>query len=171
MTSDRSLSPSDAVVAIRSFPRRFRGVLSRPDDDRFDPDEVSRRIGPQGHSAVDHLVAADRILALLGEAVEQARAEDEPVLHPAFGDLAAASVADSTGSDDQTAVADLLDRFEGDAAHAADRVDGVPTDDWNRTVQVAGGAPSTNLLAVVQDAVAAIAEHLRAAERTVDAVV
>ncbi len=64
MTADRSLAPSDAVVALRSFPRRFRGVLARPDDDRYDPDEVARRIGPDGHSAADRLLAAAGVLAL-----------------------------------------------------------------------------------------------------------
>ena len=125
MNPDRSLSPSDAVVALRSFPRRFRGALARPDDDRFDPDEVGRRIGPDGQSATDHLIAATGVLALLDRAVEQARGEDDPVLHPAFGDLASASVADEAPVDDRSTIAELLDHFEGEAAHAADRVDGV----------------------------------------------
>lgn len=170
MNPDRSLSPSDAVVALRSFPRRFRGVLARPDDDRFDPDEVSRRIGPDGQSAADHLIAAAGVLALLDRAVEQSRGEDDPVLHPAFGDLASASVADEAQVDDRSSVADLLDRFEGEASHTADRVDGVPTDEWSREVRVAGADSSPTLLELAQDGVAAVAHHLRAAQRTIDAV-
>ena len=171
MTAERALTPDDAVVAIRSFPRRFRGVLSRPDDDRFDPDEISRRVGPDGHAAADHLVAADGILSLLEGAIEQARAEDDPVIHPAFADLATAAPADESGADDGAAIADLLDRFEGTASHAADRLDGVPTDDWGRTVRVAGDGGARRLLDIAQDAVGAVADRLRAAQRTIDAVV
>ena len=171
MTTDRSLSPSDAVVALRSFPRRFRGVLARPDDDRFDPDEVARRVGPDGHSAADRLIAAAGVLALLDRAVEQARAEDEPVLHPACADLTSMAVADEAALADESPVADLLERFDGEASHTADRVDGVPTEDWARPVRIAGEDDGRTLLDVVQEGVAAVAGHLRAAQRTVDAVV
>ena len=171
MTADRALTPDDAVVAIRSFPRRFRGVLARPDDDRYDPEDVGRRVGPDGHAAADHLVAADGILSLLERAIEQARAADDPVVHPAFRDLASAATADESGADDQAAIADLLDRFEGTASHAADRVDGVPSDDWGRKVRVGGDDVSLGLLELAQDAVGAVADHLRSAQRTIDAVV
>lgn len=170
MTADRALTPDDAIVAIRSFPRRFRGVLARPDDDRVDPDEVARRIGPEGRSAADHLAAAEGVLSLLGRAIEQARAEDDPVLHPAFGDLVSSTVADESGADDSTPVGDLLERFEGTASHAADRIDGVPSDDWARRLRIAGDDDPVALLTLTQDAVGAVADHLRAAQRTVDAV-
>lgn len=170
MTADRALTPDDAVVAIRSFPRRFRGVLARPDDDRFDPDEIGRRVGPEGRSAADHLLAADGVLTLLERAIEQARGEEDPVLHPAFADLSRAAVAEESSADDRAAVADLLDRFEGTASHAADRVDGVPSDDWGRELRVASQDAPRGLLALTQDAVGAVADHLRAAERTIEAV-
>ena len=170
MTADRALTPDDAVVAIRSFPRRFRAVLARPDDEAdgrpFDPDEIGRRVGPEGQSAVDHLTAADGVLHLLGEAVQQARAEDEPVLDPAFDDLGSAAPPAVT----EAPISDLLDRFAGTAAFAADRVDGVPSDDWGRDVRIGGSGTTRRLLDLAQDAVGAVAAHLRAAQRTVDAV-
>ena len=169
MTADRSLSPDDAVVAIRSFPRRFRSLLAAPgdDDDRpFDPDEVGRRIGPEGRSAADHLVAADGVLSLLGDTVQQARSEDDPVVDAAFADLGSAAATAEPGG----AIGDLLDRFAGTAAFAADRVDGVPSDDWGRNVRVDGDTTDHRLLDLAQDAVAAVAAHLRAAQRTVEAV-
>jgi hypothetical protein len=49
------MSPSDAVVALTSFPRRWRAVLVRPDDDK---EELVRRPGADGQSALDHLAAA-----------------------------------------------------------------------------------------------------------------
>jgi hypothetical protein len=173
MTADRDLTPDDAVVAIRSFPRRFRAVLAAPADehDRFDPDEVGRRVGPGGRSAADHLLAADGVLALLGEAVQQTRGEDDPVLHPAFADLATATTADESAADAHTPIGDLLDRFEATAAYTADRVDGVPSDDWGRQVRVAGLDAGRRFLDLAQDAVGVVADHLRAAQRTIDAVV
>lgn len=172
MTADRSLSPDDAVVAIRTFPRRFRAVLAQPEDDGderpFDPDDVGRRVGPEGRSAADHLLAADGVLALLGEAVQQARAEDDPVLDAAFSDLASATVAPDDEAD--ASIGHLLDRFADTAAFAADRVDGVPSDDWGRDVQVAGAGSTHRLIDLAQDAVAEVAAQLRAAQRTVDAV-
>lgn len=169
MTADRSLTPDDAVVAIRSFPRRFRAVFAQPDEDRWDPDEVARRIGPDGRSAAEHLVAAESVLSLLEQAIGQARRDDEAVLDPAFADLTKASPG--TTGDDGSAVPDLLDRFEGTAAHAADRVDGVPSDDWGRSVRISGDPSRRTLLSIAQDAVGSVADRLRAAQRTIEAVI
>lgn len=159
------LSPRDAEAAVRSFPRRFRGVLARPDDDSFDPDETARRVGPEGRSAADHLVAADGVLALADRALDQIRSDPDAVLHPSIVDLGTAE-----WNDDHTPVADLLDRFETTATRLADRIDALATDEWGQPAQVAGTAPATTPLAVVQDAVSVAASHLRSAQRTVDAV-
>ncbi len=128
MTVDRSLTPKDAIVAIGSFPRRFRAVFARPDDadERFDPDEVARRPGPDGRSAVEHLLAATSLL----EAV------------PAAGTAVVA--------DDGTPVPALLDRLTEAATTAADRVAKVPSDDWAvrlETLQDTVGAVADHLYA------------------------
>jgi hypothetical protein len=161
------LSPSDAAVAVRSFPRRFRGVLARPDDDRdqVDPDELARRAGPDGRSAADHLLAADGVLALLDRALEQVRGDDDPVLHPGLADLRGAQ-----WPDDHTPLAALLDRLEHTAAGCADRIDAVPTDDWGRQLQVADADATVGALDLVREAVDVVAGHLRSAERTIAAV-
>lgn len=161
------LSPRDAAVAVRSFPRRFRAVLARPDDDedRADPDELARRIGPDGHAAVDHLLAADGVLALVDRALEQVRADADPVLHPAVADFAGA-----WWDDPHTPLPGLLDQLEATAGRCADRIDDVPTDDWARHARVAGLDRSVGVLDVVRDGVDVVAGHLRAAERTIQAV-
>lgn len=170
MATDRSLSPSDAAAAARSFPRRFRAVLARPDDadERFDPDEIGRRVGSDGRSAADHLLAADGVLALLDGALEQvARTnDDEVVVHPAFADLSAAS-----WDDDHTPVPALLDQLEATATRAADRIDSVATDDWSTKVRVADAGAGALAIDVTQEAIGVVAGHLRAAQRTIDAVV
>ncbi|WP_436796238.1 hypothetical protein [Actinospongicola halichondriae] len=133
MTVDRSLTPDDATVAVRSFPRRFRAVFARPEeaDERFDPDEAARRPGPDGHSAVEHLVAATTLL------------EAMPAFAP--GDLV----------DDGSPIAPMLDRFTDAASSAVDRIGAVPSDDWSER------------LGTLQDAVGAVADHLRAASAAV----
>lgn len=141
MTGDRALTPDDAAVAVRSFPRRFRAVLARPegDDDRFDPDELARRPGADGRSAAEHLGSA---IAWLAAADESARTRTP--------------VSPSSGSDDGRPVATLLDELETTATAAADRIDAVPNDQW-----------STELMHHVQDAVADVAAAIRRAETAI----
>ncbi|MGK2929427.1 MAG: hypothetical protein ACSLFO_07600 [Acidimicrobiales bacterium] len=168
MTPDRSLRPADAAAALRSFPRRFRAVFAPADgpDDDFDPDEIGRRVGPDGSSAADHLIAADGIVALLERAVEQIVGDDDASLHPAIADLGSAPF-----EEDHTPVPALLDQFGANALRAADRIDGVGTEDWTATGRIADREDTVDALTVTQDAVDAAATHLRAAQRAMDAVV
>lgn len=166
------LSPSDAVVAVRSFPRRFRSTLARPAADageqsgeQADPDELARRVGPDGRSAADHLIAADGVLAVVERALEQVRSDDDPVLHPAVGELRS-----TWWEDEHTPLPSLLDRLEQTAGRCADRIEAVDTDDWARQVRVAGADAAVGPLDVVREAVDVVAGHLRSAERTIQAV-
>lgn len=108
MTGDRALTPDDAAVAVRSFPRRFRATFARPvdDEDRFDPDEIARRPGPEGTSAADHLLAALTIVEAIPDA------------------------AGATPRDDGAPVSELLDRLQAASDAAAQRIDRVPNDQW-----------------------------------------
>jgi hypothetical protein len=165
-----NLSPSDAAVAVRSFPRRFRGVLARPGDDAAeaagaDPDELARRIGPDGRSAADHLIAADGVLVVLDRALEQVRSDDDPVLHPAVRDLRG-----TWWDDEQAPLPALLDRLDQTAARCADRIDRVPADDWARQARVADSDATVGVIDLVREAVDVVAGHLRSAERSIAAV-
>src|SRR4029077_10234551 len=51
------LSGPDAVVALRSYPRRFREALAPVPDDP-DIDELVHRISPDGTATIDHVVTA-----------------------------------------------------------------------------------------------------------------
>ena len=79
------LSPGDAVAALRSYPRRFRGLLTSLDEDERS-DDLVHRAGPDGLSAVDHADHAARSMAILGEALRQVLVQDEPTLLPAVAD-------------------------------------------------------------------------------------
>ena len=84
--------PSDAVVALRSMGRRWRGLFAGLDEDES-ADALAHRAGADGRSALDHATHATRTLSLLGRALEQIVVDDDAVLHPAVADEAAARVA------------------------------------------------------------------------------
>lgn len=164
------LSPSDAAVAVRSFPRRFRALLAHADDrddpeQQVDPDELARRVGPDGTSAADHLVAADGVLALVDRALEQGVGRQDPVLHPAVSRLGEVGFEDP-----RRPLAALLDQLETTAADCAARIERVPSEEWARHVRVADHDRAVGLLEIAQDGVDVVAAHLRAAERTIAAV-
>ena len=65
---DDAVTPSDAAVALRSYPRRYRAVLVRPDnEDR--PDDVVRRPASDGWSALDHAAHVAASLTAAAEAL------------------------------------------------------------------------------------------------------
>lgn len=142
MVADRDLTPNDAVVALRSFPRRFRSLFAATDDDRFDPDEMARRPGSDGVTAAEHLSTAIAIAQTASTAVRRRSTAPLP----------------ESATDDGRPLRTLLDRLDATATDAANHVGAVPNDDW----------ATDELLEFVQDAVGAIAERLRAAQTVID---
>ncbi|MDE0802300.1 MAG: hypothetical protein OSA99_03150 [Acidimicrobiales bacterium] len=145
MVADRALTPDDAAVALRSFPRRFRAVFARPDDDedRFDPDQVARRPGTDGVTAAEHLAAATELVVATGAVARS---------------LDATALPDAT-SDDGRPIAELLGAFDVASTDAAERVSAVASGDW-----------TTGPLHTVQDAIGAVGVRLRQAEATLRSV-
>lgn len=127
----RLIAPKDAVVALRSFPRRFRAALRPTDDENFD--EFAHRVGSTGSAPIDHLVDAGRSLALLRHALDRVLQESAPVLPPGVLDRAAREWPGAPGALD-----DELDALDGEANEFAERVDRVPADDWSREATLAG---------------------------------
>ena len=140
------LSADDATVALRSFPRRFRSALAVGDDE--DVEELAQRVGPDGASAVDHLVDATSSLMLLGRALHQLVRTDEPLLHPAVGDPTQRQWDPPPGLD----VAALLGMLDDEAVELADEVERVGSQDWSRSGRVADGG-ELSALDVVREAV------------------
>lgn len=152
--------PSDAVVALRSLGRRYRGAFAGLDADES-PDDLAHRNGSDGRSALDHVVAATRTITFLGRALEQTLVDDDPVLHPAALDAAEREWPDATGTVDER-----VSELAWEADHLADRVDHVAAADWGRHARVAGRDATTSAAAILWDAVDTAVEHLRAVERT-----
>lgn len=142
------LSPEDAVAALRSYPRRFRELLTSVDE----PDVPA--------VAVDHADHVARSLALLGEALRQVLVQDEPTLLPAVVDDSAREWAHAGASSIDDVLAFLA--MEGNAL--ADVVADVPSDTWTRRGVVAGSGQRLSALDIVREAVRTGADHLRAAQ-------
>ncbi|HEV8116198.1 MAG TPA: hypothetical protein VGP53_08175 [Acidimicrobiales bacterium] len=158
-------SPADAIVALRSLDRRWRGLLAglRTDED---PDDLAHRIGADGHAVSDHAVRATRTLSLLDRALEQVLIDEATALHPAVGDATQREWDGQAGR----SVDDLITELAEQAEHLAARADGVAASDWARRSPVAGQAADVGALEVLWDAVDSAIAELKAAERTLQEV-
>jgi hypothetical protein len=156
--------PADAVVALRSLGRRYRGLFAGLGDDES-PDDLAHRNGADGRSALDHVVAATRTITFLGRALEQTLVEDDPALHPAVTDPAEREWPDAEGTVDER-----VSELAWEADHLADRAAKVAAADWGRTARVAGQDATVTASDVLWDAVDSAVAHLKSAEQTLRAV-
>jgi|Tabmets5t2r1_1033131.scaffolds.fasta_scaffold03848_5 hypothetical protein len=159
------LSPSDAVVALHSLERRYRGLFAGLSDDESPDDLAHRRAG--GWSAVDHVVAAARFIAGANRALARILTLDSPTVP--------AADVDPTSSSSPGAAPGPVDGFlaaVGTEANAmADRIEHVAAGDWTRTAVVDDGTGRTvTALDVARAAVDAGVTHLREAEKVLVAV-
>jgi hypothetical protein len=158
------LSGPDAVVALRSFGRRFRtAVLPVPDDD--DAIELAERIGPSGISPHDRITAAANDLVLFGQALRRLLVESDPVLPAAVTDPAERDWGPSPGG---LGVVEALDRLADEAGALADAADRIETPEWSRSAAVAGGG-STTALDLVRTAVSDTSDALHAVQADLQA--
>jgi hypothetical protein len=156
-----SLSPADAAVALRSFPRRYREATALEPGES--PERMHEQQGILARSVADLATDAVRSLSLLDRALEQTTVTDSPALHPAVFERDRRDFSFAAhGSLD-----DVLSELDDVAPAFAERVERVAADDWNRTATTAGGdgTPFT-ALQVVQEAVSTVADDLRDIEAT-----
>jgi hypothetical protein len=158
-----STSPSDAAVALRSFPRRYRSVLRPIEDDHVD--EWAHHVGASGTSAFDHLVQASRGITVLHQALRQAlNASEPPTLPPAVLDESARAFDTTQGGSVEAELDLLADEAEAMAATVAD----APGAAWRKSATVAGGGGEVTTLQIAQEAVRTGVEQLRAAQQAFD---
>jgi hypothetical protein len=166
----RHLGPQDAVVAFRSYPRRYagefdeieRGGIARDDA----VDDVAARLGPEGVSAIQIASDVTRTWSVLSGALTQVLRHDDAVLHPAIVD----ATLRHWDNPPPGTVADALALLGHEADALADQIVGVlSTDDWSRSAVVAGGG-SVTALDVVKDAVGVGADGLARIRATLTAV-
>ena len=155
------VSPSDAAVTLRSFPRRFRAVLTLPEDDQRPDDVVHRRPQGGGLSAVEHAAWTASSIQQVESEFRRVVREKDPEL-----DLPPVDVDPPVpGGEDPTET--VLAHLETAAASLADRIGDVHGQDWGLTGRLPGPAGRVSALDVVRYSVRIGVEHLQAAERTV----
>jgi hypothetical protein len=151
--------PSDGIVAIRSLPRRFRGLFAGLGEDES-PDALARRPVADGSTALGHLVAATAILTAAGRSLDRVLVADDPVIDP----LPAAPAGAPSGS-----LEERLSELGWEADALADRLEHVGADEWARRARMpAAGAQEVSAADLLWQAIDASVDHLRAAERTLD---
>ncbi len=157
------MSPQDAVVSVRSFPRRYRALLAAPGS-ADGPDAVfRRRPNPSTWSALEYTAhVADR-LDHLGPAVRRTTFEDQPVIEVFDSDERAAEKA--YNDLDRTEVLGWLDFA---CAELASVLEAVNADDWTRTALVAG--VPRDALTIARDGVHEGSHHLRDVQRVLASV-
>jgi hypothetical protein len=156
------LSGPDAVVALRSYPRRYRSAILPTDDP--DTEELAYQIGPDGHSALDHVVTATNTFVLLGEALRQTLTGNQPTVHAAVTEADSREWPTPPG----LTIADALDRLRDEADALATVASQIELNAWDHTAQVAGGGTVTTA-DIVKEAVRSGAAHLESATADVTA--
>ena len=152
-----AIQPPDAVVAVRSLSRRWRGALAKAGDDE-DTDAVLRRRPADGEpSAVEHACHVVVALVLLERHVARTLVEDRPDLAPA--DVPTGEVEACAGRSPEA----VLGGLEAAAETLATTLDGVPADAWLRPAALAGA--STDVRGLARAAAHEGTHHLREAEQ------
>ena len=153
MASDqyRSLSPEAVLATLRSLPRRYRAELAH--DPSVDIEAEARGAGRPSPTTLVAETAA-RVTAL-ADAVHRAAVLEHPTV----------TIAPPSASSART-LQDAIGALDRAAAHAADVIDALPANAWERRANVTGvgsGATATDMsvLELAQDTARAGAEGLR----------
>lgn len=152
------MSPSDAVVALRSLPRRFRALFATPGDEHEEERLAARRPTPSSWSAVEHVNHVSDVLDHADRQLEHVLVEPVPVVedHPPTAPA-------------RTSLADALARLGTSAERLATRASRAGAHDWGRTASIPNGG-SVTALGVVRAAVERAVLALRAVEEVLDQV-
>jgi S-DNA-T family DNA segregation ATPase FtsK/SpoIIIE len=146
----------DAIVALRSYPRRWREAFTAAQSDGGD-ELLTRRPEPETWSAVEYAAHTRDVFRLLAAGLEEVLRRDRPDFgHPPDPDETARAYADLDADT-------VLTEF-GDASTAlADRAERVPAQEWSRPFVVDGGEHHAGW--IVQHAAHEGSHHLRDVER------
>jgi len=159
-----TLAPGDLAVAIRSYPRRFRALLTTFDDDALDADALVRRSPSSGvWSALAYTVHVADVFSWHADALRRMHDVDDPTIDwPSRDEAAWESAANASSRDD------ALARLSSEADRLASVLDGYRGDDWTRTAHFQWG--ERDALTTARNAVHEGHHHLRDVEHVLAAV-
>jgi hypothetical protein len=158
-----TISPLDAKVAIRSYPRRYRSALAGALEDDADEGLVRRRPEPATWSALEYTVHVADLYESFAPAFRRMYEEDKPTITDGW-DPDERAVSERYGEQDPKAA---LDRLDAAAAALADVLDRVDADSWGRAATFPWG--ERDLLTMTRNAVHEGSHHLRDVERVLEA--
>jgi hypothetical protein len=157
-----ALAPGDLAVAVRSYPRRFRSLLTTFDDQEDEEALIRRKPDAGTWSALAYTVHVGDVLSWHADAVRRMLDADDPSIAWPSGDEAAWEAAANAG--DREAA---LDRLAREAERLATALDGVHGDAWTREAEFDWGR--RDLLTTARNAVHEGHHHLRDVERVLAA--
>lgn len=146
----RTVKPPDASAALRSYPRRYRRLLVRLDDDEGAA-VVTRRPGPGRWSALEHAVHVADVLDAVGRAAQRVSVHKDPPV-----DLRVPTPRPAP-------VDEVLRRIRTGCEELAALVDQVKGKEWLRSGRLPGGE-RVSALDLVRYAVHVGAHHRRVME-------
>ncbi len=156
------LTPSDAVAALRSFPRRYREQL-QPADGKLpvgtDVDVRAGKPGPGGSSALGIVAGVESSWRTLGEALKQVVLSHEPTVSVEPG-----------AAEPARKVTQAVIELEARATELAAQIDQVPGDSWRRKGTSAGSGEELTALDLVHRAVSVGRRGLDEVQATLAAV-
>jgi hypothetical protein len=160
----RRVSPSDAAVALRSYPRRFREVLKAIEEDDRPDDVLHRRPRSGGVSAMEHAAWVAAAVAAATEALRLVLIQDAPAITlPAVEPERGVTGADGS-------VDEVVARIDAATSALASLIERTPASDWTRTGRVEPEGAPVRALDIVALAVHIGSLHLRATDATINAV-
>jgi hypothetical protein len=158
-----TISPPDAKVAIRSFPRRYRTAVAGALEDDADEGLIRRRPDATTWSALEYTVHVADLYELFAPAFRRMFEQDRPTITDGW-DPDERVVSAKYNEQDPAASLDRLDAAAEASAQVLDRVD---ADSWSRTATFPWG--ERDLLTMTRNAVHEGSHHLRDVERVLEA--
>ena len=158
-----TISPRDAVVAVRSFPRRYRALLVTPGSADGPHAVFRRRPDPSTWSALEYTAHVADVLDHLGTAIRRVTIEDNPWISLFDNDQRAADQDYNSLDRDE-----VLGWLELACTELGSVLEGVNADDWTRTGRLAAG--ERDALTMARNGVHEGSHHLRDVQRVLAAV-
>lgn len=158
-----TISPGDTPVAVRSFPRRYRALLTTLEQEDDLHSVLRRRPEPGTWSALEYTAHVADVLDDLATGIHRVVVGDHPTVRSRDPDQRAAEARYAEQDREQ-----VLAALEAACARLASVLDGVDPGDWGRTGTMEWG--ERDALTLARDAVHEGAHHLRDLERGLRAV-
>lgn len=158
-----TISPSDAKVAIRSYPRRYRSAVAGALEDEADEGLIRRRPDASTWSALEYTVHVADLYEAFAPAFRKMYEQDGPTISGMW-DPDERVTSERYNEHDPMAAVDRLDEAATALVKVLDRVD---ADGWSRRATFPWG--ERDLLTMTRNAVHEGSHHLRDVERVLEA--